>query len=261
MDSTPEAVEAAKNLLDIIRCGLPGTLDGLVTAFLTAYSAEKDKTIAELEASVNGWKADALIGVQNRDYWKERAESAESALAEKDKTIAELRARVEEAEKSRDFTSDWYKERFDRMDSWMRNMAPCDIKNQYFSLQANGQRTPWDAPAYVETIHALKLQAKAAESALANLQGMFDNVVKEHSAYVKCYEEMVAGRAMDVHNLCARIDLFKAELAALRAPVEDVEVREALRYADAAADDVLNAYGLACKTLARALRPSRLLRE
>ena len=161
---TPEAVEAAKKLCPTLT--VQGHFDGNtcgdcehIAAFLTAYSAEKDKTIAELRANL-----------------------------------------------------------FKRIN-----------------------------------------QAESAESALANLQGMFDNVVKDRDSWREVAEQ------------------HARDNAALRAPVEDAEVEEALNkltertvethqgdgpdvYVCCGADEYHKKHEADCPamTLARALRQSRV---
>lgn len=83
------------------------------------------------------------------------------------RALRSCQSKLEEAVRSEQFTQDWYRQRFERMDDWMRENAPSEVKNQYFGIQANGSPTPWEKPRYVETIHILKYRAEAAESKLS----------------------------------------------------------------------------------------------
>lgn len=56
------------------------------------------------------------------------------------------------------------------------------------------------------TVSRWKRRAEAAESTAEALR-------KELAPLKSCYEEMVNGRAQDVHDLCARVEAVKAELA------------------------------------------------
>ena len=136
---------------------------------MKAMTAERDrwqKTARIMDRLVKPGALDNLakaLGSPEADevrHWAERAEAAEAE-------VKRLREGLAEAKKSRDFTSDWYKERFERMDRWMRENASPEAKEQYFSIQANGQPTPWESSEYVETIHGLTLRAKSSESKLA----------------------------------------------------------------------------------------------
>lgn len=102
--------------------------------------------------------------------------------------IVSLEARIKELEGSKEFTSDWYKTRFERMDKWMRENAPDEAKNQYFSIQANGQPSPWEKPEYVETIHMLKSRAESAEARLKLAEKVVEAVRQEFDLgdYIAC---------------------------------------------------------------------------
>lgn len=169
----------------------PGSTVDYAESLVICLAAEVERLRARLsdaEAENQLMRIDrdmmAISGVREIPSAKallDRVDAAEAVNAAKDGVIAEQARRLGEAQKSQEFTSDWYKERFERMDHWMRNRVPSEVKNEYFSIQANGIPTPWEKPLYVETIHGLKLQAKAAEAQVESMRKERDEEAGRHA--------------------------------------------------------------------------------
>ena len=195
MDSTPEAVEAAK--IVSIYSGMKDRQEARnkIAAFLTAYSAEKEKTIAELRQRA------VELTRENEALIKNGIEARALLLRLKAAVILG--------------------------DAGMSAARSGIIKENEVLLP------------YLE----MKSRAESAESSLANLQGMFDNVVKERDEARSKAVELAQEKQSEIFGLRAEItartkdrdswrevaEQHARDNAALRAPVEDAEVEEALK--------------------------------
>lgn len=86
------------------------------------------------------------------------------------KRIEELKEERDLAIERRDWTQQWYAQRHQRMDDWMRKEAPEGAKNQYFSIAANGTKDPFEPPTYAQQFNVMKWRAEKAEARIAELE-------------------------------------------------------------------------------------------
>lgn len=121
--------------------------------------------------------------------------------------------RVEEATRSMEFHLDWYKTRFERLRKWVsEEVQPLSVRDRFFAIMANGTAAPHERPAYVETLHALRVDV-----------GLLTKRVEELEAERAPAPEATLAR---MREGVQRIAGLEAEVTRLRAEAATVAERQ-----------------------------------
>lgn len=67
-----------------------------------------------------------------------------------------------------DYIHQSYATTYHRLHQWMRENAPDDVKNEYFSIIANGTVSPFEQPTYAQQFNTLLHKIEAYEKAFDN---------------------------------------------------------------------------------------------
>jgi hypothetical protein len=120
----------------------------------------------------------------------------------------------DEAISSRDFSRDWYGQRFQRLRRWIdEEVRPLSeaVARRYFSICANGTADPYEPQEWRDTIHGQTIRAEQAERERDRLAAEVERL----------RAEIADADAIHVYQLAER-DRLAAEVERLRAALENV---------------------------------------
>lgn len=135
-----------------------------------AVKHQRDAALAEVEklrTEKAGWAHSSESWELLHAKRHEELEVAQAELSSLRASLADAVRERDEAREKREHTQQWYAQRWERLKDWARHEIPDELREQFFSIVANGQAAIGEEPPSIAI--QLNLMRHERDAALAQL--------------------------------------------------------------------------------------------
>lgn len=141
---------------------------------LQAENKELARVIKELEWQQNPDAKGSLAFMLRQAQEELESHAWEISPGMAQARIDQLLAELEQAQESRQHTQEWYSQRWERLKEWARREIPEQLREEFFSIIANGTKNATESPTYGQQMQLLKNKAELLQSRLATAEAALE---------------------------------------------------------------------------------------